>query len=187
MASRDRIEILKERIESLGGTVDIPESLDDAVAQQFLEQVLQLETKPVKRLRDWLCESGYEPPATASLSDSDLPEELWRFIGQLAFLGCEIECTDHLDDRELYERLLEELESPVILIPDNPDYAMHLDMIGRMNDEDLNLYLTYYASEATRRRWSTDFPKFPVPKKLPRPFDRDRHLPGARDRNAVAV
>jgi hypothetical protein len=187
MSCRDRIESLKQQVEAMGGAVDIPASLDGEIAERFLEQVLELETRPVKRLRDWLCESGYEPPATSSLSGSELSVQLWRFIGHLAFLGCVIECTDHLSDRDLYERLVEELESPVILIPDNPDYAMHLDMIGRMNDEDLSLYLTYYASEATRSRWASDFPDFSMPKKLPRPFDRDRHLPVTREPRAVTV
>jgi hypothetical protein len=42
------------------------------------------------------------------------------------------------------------LLEPVILFPEDPNYAYHIDTIGSGGDEDQLIYLTYYATEKDR-------------------------------------
>lgn len=63
------------------------------------------------------------------------------------------------------------------MLPDDPDFACHIDLIGSGSDGDIHLYLKYYADEEARYRWAKEWPNEPVPDHAQPPFDRDRHLP----------
>lgn len=96
--------------------------------------------------------------------------------------------TDHLSDRQLYEELWGEiLREPTVLMPDNPDFACHIDMTGSGSEEHILLYLKYYADERARRIWKEDWPEDPVPEHEEPPYDRDRHLPQAELRRDTSV
>ena len=129
-------------------------------------------------LCDTLVEMGVSLPPPEELTDAQLSAKLWEVIEALAFLGAYLEHTDHLSDRELYTTLWnEELRAAAPFIPDDPDSAWHIDFVGSGSEEDVALYLTYYADEEERRAWADDWWDGPLPTSKPPPHDRDRHLP----------
>jgi len=71
------------------------------------------------------------------------------------------------------------LREPMVIMPDNPDFAYHIDLVGSGSEEDI-VYLKYYADEEARRRWAADWPSERLPDHELPPFDRDRHLPQGR-------
>ncbi|MCA1733886.1 MAG: hypothetical protein LC732_09815 [Acidobacteria bacterium] len=86
--------------------------------------------------------------------------------------------TDHLSDRELYEKLLGEiLLEPVTIDPQGKTGFTFIDILGGWSNEDTEIYLRYYADEETRGDWADDYGA-PIPPKEKPPYDRDRHLPG---------
>ena len=93
-------------------------------------------------------------------------------------LGAFLENTDHLSDRELYTELWKEiLPEPTVLMPENPAYAQHIDMVGSGSEEHTHLYMKYYADERARRSWLKDYPDDQLPDPEKPPYDRDRFLP----------
>jgi hypothetical protein len=106
---------------------------------------------------------------------------LREIINGLARLGVFLERTNHLSDRALYELLHDEL------LPDEMDElrtddgaVWHLDILGGWSEQDVKLYLQYYADEEQRRAWLADWPDDNMPPHEDPPHDRDRLLP-ARD------
>ncbi|MEO8036163.1 MAG: hypothetical protein ABI837_17135, partial [Acidobacteriota bacterium] len=92
------------------------------------------------------------------------------------------ESTDHLSDRELYRHLVESsLLEPAMLIPEDPSYGMHIDIIGGFSEDDIRIYLTYYADEEERESFRADYTG-EFPPALPHPYDRDRLLPTQEER-----
>ena len=86
--------------------------------------------------------------------------------------------TDHLSDRDLYGALWHRvLRDEVSALPDTPGSATHVDLVGTGSEDDIRLYLRYYADEDWRRQWVVDFPDDDVPAHEDPPYDRDGHLP----------
>jgi len=119
-----------------------------------------------------------ELPAPEELADSQLTAKLWEVIRGLAMLRMFLYNTDHLSDRELYEKLWHEVlreENPVM--PVNENSACHIDLVSSGSEEDNELYLRYYADEEDRQLWAKDWPNDVMPKHEAPSYDRDRHLP----------
>jgi hypothetical protein len=113
------------------------------------------------------------------LDDCKLRAKLQEVLYALAAIGCFLHDTDHLSDRELYTWLWSEG-----LREETPDLsqlggAWHTSPIGSGNDEDIAIFLKYYATEKERRRWKKQFPNDPLPPHCALPYDRDRNLPRA--------
>jgi hypothetical protein len=122
-------------------------------------------------------------PAPDELDDSKLTSKLWEVINALALFGTFLHSTDHLSDRELYTELWGELlREPAVLMPDNPAFSYHIDMIGSGSEEHTRLYMKYYASEEERRDWLKEWPGDVLPDHEDPPYDRDRRLPQAEAR-----
>jgi len=64
-----------------------------------------------------------------------------------------------------------------LLFPDNPGYVYGLDLLGSGSEEDMQLYMKYFADEASRAEWKADFPELEMPPREDTPFDRDKDLP----------
>ena len=123
-------------------------------------------------------ERGSEYPPAAALDDDALKSALGRLIDDMAEIGMFLSSTDHLSDRELYEKLLSEiLLEPVTIDPQGKTGFTFIDILGGWSDEDTEIYLRYYADEETRSDWAEDYGA-PIPPKEKAPYDRDRHLPG---------
>ena len=139
---------------------DVPEE----VRRAFERDMASFEqTEPAQPL-DALRRSGIEPAVPHSLDEVELPDALWRVIHGLAFLGIYLHHTDHLDDRELYTYLLDHaLRQPVVMMPGNPNFGYHIDLIDCGGEEDEQLFLRYSADGETRERWAKEFPSVAMP------------------------
>lgn len=162
---------------------DVPPEIEE----QFWEHILDFETARPVPLFETLVNGGLTLPAPDHLDDAQLSAKLRELFNAMALLGVYLHCTNHLSDRELYEHLCKDsLREPTFLQPNNPDFGCHIDLVSSGSEEDIFLYLKYYADEEARRRWQRDFPGEVIPEHADPPFDRDRHLPNpARFRTAV--
>lgn len=118
-----------------------------------------LDNGPTTTLRKLLEKSG------------PVPTELWPLLQRLADINVTVESTDHLDDAALYAYLIEQqLDQPTEDLTGTGG-VLHIDVIGGFSEEDIDIYLRYYADDQTR----TDYTDPPA-KETP-PFDRDQHMP----------
>lgn len=131
-----------------------------------------------------LRQRGIEIVESSKLDDAKLPGKLWELVEELAEIGIYLCFTDHLSDRELYERLFSDiLPTETFLDPEDPWTGETCDLTIGGSEEDHRIYLTYYADDEDRRRWQAEFGD-PLPAREPHPFDRDRFLPTMEGRLA---
>jgi hypothetical protein len=131
-----------------------------------------------------LPESGVDLPAPETLNDAQITEKLWQVIHALTLFGTFLHNTNHLSDRELYALLWSDLlREPAVLLPENPSYSYHIDIIGSGSEEDNNLRLKYYADEMERQQWLEEWPEDGLPEREDLPYDRDRRLPQSEFRD----
>ena len=152
------------------------ETIDD---DEFEDEVFWAELHGIhdvefKTIRCWLETNGYQ--VVPDPSDEDMPRALETLIEALADLNVCVQYTDHLNDRQLYEFLIhpDRLNAHTSRLPNS---FVVFDVIGSGSDEDNELYLRYYASEADRLEWKEQFADDELPPREKPPFDRDRHLP----------
>ena len=156
------------------GTSDLPADVEVS----FLEHMIRYETAPRTTWLEKLKSVGYEMPDPNELSESALGLELWQVIQRLAEVRVFLYSTNHLSDRGLYENLFREL-----LTVDVPDLSLdehsayHIDILGSGSDEDVALWLTYYADENERSGWQKENPNEHLPPHMTPPFARDHLLP----------
>ena len=172
-----RIEILRAELQELG-EVSHESDLPADMEEQFLKHILEFETAEHLTLMQWLENAGLDVPAPEKLTDNLLPAKLWEVINRMASLGAYLHNTNHLSDRELYSYLYHDaLREPTVLFPENPGYVYGIDIVGSGSDEDISLYMRYFADEEYRQSWAKDFPDFVMPPREVPPFDRDKDLP----------
>jgi hypothetical protein len=146
--------------------------------EEFWKQVVAFEEATPVALFDILSQGGLSLPSPEELDDAHLTAKLWELINGLALLGVYLHNTDHLSDRELYAYLWNEaLREETVIFPDDPDFACHYDLVGSGSEEDMLLYLKYYADTEERRRWAQEWPEDVMPAQELPPCDRDRYLP----------
>ena len=180
----ERIQKLKEQArQAAGGQMTAWES--DALSadqrEQFWQRVMDFENAPLMTDFQRLTEAGVELPDPDAIDDEQLTAKLWEVIDGLARIRVFLTDTNHLSDRELYDRLWRQSlreENPVI--PDDPG-AWHLDLVSSGSEEDTHAWLKYYADERDRQDWLEDFPDYVMPAHEDPPFDRDSLLPQAYD------
>lgn len=176
-----RIEKLQQKIEELTGEKPVAFGSGNCsleMEEEFWEYELAVEEGKHAPLFDTLVNGGLHLPAPDESDDGELTEKLWEVIHALAMLGVFLHNTDHLNDRELYEDLWQDvLREDYFIQPANKDYACHLDIIGSGSEEDLFIFLKYYADEGEREWWKEEYPQDDFPAPAQRPYDRDRHLP----------
>jgi hypothetical protein len=178
---QEHIRELQRRAEEfVGGELSFFESeeMSQELREQFWDSVVAFEKTEWITSFDLLVQGGMELPAPEELADSQLTAKLWEVIRGLAMLRMFLYNTDHLSDRELYEKLWHEVlreENPVM--PVNENSACHIDLVSSGSEEDNELYLRYYADEEDRQLWAKDWPNDVMPKHEAPSYDRDRHLP----------
>lgn len=184
-----RIRELRRQAEKLaGGKFTSSESPDcpPEILEQFLKHVIAYEQAEQVTLVDRLIKAGVSVPSPDELDDPQLTVKLWEVIRALSLLGTYLYNTNHLSDRELYAHLwAESLREETVLFPDNPDFACHIDIVGSGSEEDILLYLKYYASEEYRQDWANRWPQDPLPEREPPAFNRDCQLPVRPDPRAA--
>lgn len=114
--------------------------------------------------------AGVELPPRDRLTDAQLAAKLEELFAALAILGVGLRSTDHLSDRELYSRLVDDLLH-------DAGAGSELDLVGSGSHEETRTWLRYYADERERRGWLRRFPSYDMPPHEALPFDRDRTLP----------
>jgi hypothetical protein len=173
-----RLEKLRSQLETLGGDVSDNSGLSADMEEEFLKHILAFETAEPTSLLQWLENAGQDVPPPAELDDSQLHTKLWEIIKRMASLGAYLHNTNHLSDRQLYSYLFEEgLREDAVLFPDNPGYVYGLDLLGSGSEEDMQLYMKYFANDEYRAEWLAQFPELDLPAHEDPPFDRDKDLP----------
>lgn len=78
---------------------------------------------------DLLRERKVAIPDAASLTDEALTAALWSLIEAMSEIGVYVSFTNHLTDRELYERLVSDvLTTEAFLNPDDPQSGEFYDL-----------------------------------------------------------
>lgn len=173
-----RIEKLKAQLEELGGKLSDNPDLSADMEEQFLKHIHAFESAQQSSLLEWLENAGLALPPPEQLDDAQLREKLWEVIRRMASLGAYLHSTNHLNDRELYTYLFHEgLREDTVLFPEDPSFASHIDLVSSGSDEDIFLWMKYYADDGTRRQWLKDFPDSELPPHEDPPFNRDQDLP----------
>jgi len=175
-----RIEKMERELEELSGGSFVSgafEEVSPQLEEMFLERVCAFEKAECDTNFNRLVASGVEMVPPAELDDTNLVVKLRKVLCALANIRCFLHDTDHLSDRELYMWLWTDG-----LREETPDLsrlggAWHTSPIGRCTDEDIAIFLKYYASKKERRRWKKEFPNDPLPPASPLPYHRDRTLP----------
>lgn len=129
---------------------------------------------------DVLRKRGIELASPEAVSDDAIGAELWRTIEALAGIGVFLESTDHLSDRELYQHLWTDLlqDKSLIITGSGLGGGWFHSPIGGWSNEDMQVWLRYYADEDERRLWQKDSPDESLPPREKPLADRDRLLPG---------
>jgi hypothetical protein len=171
---------LKHRAEELcDGRMEAggPNDCSAETEEDFWKQVVDYEEAPWTTHFHQLESAGVSLPQPDSLNDQDLAISLRKVIHKLALLRVFVELTDHLSDRELYGHLwTHALREETKDLPADSNSACHIQMLGD-GEEDSQLYLKYYADDASRHEWQECFPNDPMPAHEDPPYDRDRLLP----------
>ncbi len=181
-AQESRIEALKDGArQSAGGMMRSWESdeLSDDQREDFWRRVVDYENAPLVTDAQRLHDAGIDLPDPDAMDDSQLTAKLWQVIDALASMRVFITSTDHLSDRELYDRLWRHsLREEQPLVPGSTD---HVDLVSTGSEDDIHAWMRYYADEDTRRDWLEDFPDYNMPAHEDPPFHRDTLLPQAYD------
>lgn len=178
---QERIRQLRNQLDEMtGGELIFGEGEQEKalpeVELEFLEQVIGFETAPMTTWREKLSEAGYRMPSPETLNDDQVGLEVWQVIQRLSELHAYIDSTNHLSDRELYEKLWEHLNEPVPDLTMGENAACHLEILAAGEEKDDQIWLMYYADDQDRQHWEQEF-GVDLPPKCTPPYDRDRLLP----------
>ena len=116
------------------------------------------------------------PPA--EITDETLTPILWELLHNLSLQGFYLLHTDHLSDRELYAELWGRgLRDPAHLPGRNLRGGWFHDFLGSWGEDDMQLWLRYYATDEERAKHAREYPKDAIPPKDKPPSNRDWRLP----------
>jgi len=179
-AIRKRIAELKREADKLSGGIFASyesKATPPEILEQFWERVVALEKTPTTTNFAQLTAAGVDLPSPKELSDEEVSEKLNTIIEELAKLRVFLTNTNHLSDRELYQRLWERTLQEEIIPDPSPNASWTIDLVSSGSPEDNELYLKYYADEFARAEWEDDWTDEPIPTHEDPPYDRDRRLP----------
>lgn len=134
---------------------------------EFLESILEWERAPSLPIYKW-----FQPelvlPRPESLSDEEVHTTLWRTIHQLYGQKIALDFTDHLSDRQLYCVLMRDILPVYQKKISDPRHFLHWHCLDENDIED---WLSYYATDEEREQWSEETDQS-LPDKKPLPFPR---------------
>ena len=167
-------------------------AVDEEIALMNGESVPELE-QPDPALEAHLaaCEpENWTPPADKlveekvpllppdEITDETLAPILWELLHNLALRGFYVSHTDHLSDREVYSALWHQgLREPASLPGRNPRGGWFHDFLGSWGEDDLRIWLRYYATDEERAKHQAEWPEDVLPPKEQLPCNRDWRLP----------
>ena len=138
------------------------------VENEFLASMLAWERAPTLPIGRWLEPELVLPPPDR-LNDAELHGLLWQAIERLYGQRIVLEFTDHLSDRQLYCLICRDIlpaEEKKVDLPKNYLRWHCIDF-----DEDVETWLTYYASRDEREAWACET-GLPLPPSLSPPYPR---------------
>lgn len=126
------------------------QKMPTALENEFLASLLAWESAPVLAIGQW-----FDPPLKMlpvnGLSDLQVEEELHRVIGLLTEKRIVLQCTDHLDNRQLYQMIACEILPSKEKKVEFPGNTLTWHCVDQ--EQDIELWLRYYASEEDREMW----------------------------------
>jgi hypothetical protein len=136
------------------------------------------EEAPITTWAQELWVRGYDFGSVDDLSHAEVSSQLWQLLDALAGMRVFITNTDHLSDRQLFDRLvLEHLTLPVAQIVNDAHSCCVVDIVGAEVHEDPSAWLTYYASNRERMEWAKQNIGKPLPPTCKPLWVRDILLP----------
>jgi len=170
---------LRDELEPyLDESVDLVRIRNMSLAEEneFLESILDWERAPSLPISQWF-EPELTLPRPESLNDQQVHSLLWRTIHLLYSQKIALDFTDHLSDRQLYCLLMRDILPVHQKKISGPRHFLHWHCL---DDNDMDCWLTYYASDDEREQWEEESgqvlpPKqrLPFPRQMPR---RPSHL-----------
>jgi hypothetical protein len=172
LAGVDR-EIAAARTESFPG--ELPQDPPNPSLEAHLRAIEPENWKPpVQELADQ--NIPLLPPE--EITEETLTPILWELLHNLSLRGFYVLHTDHLSDRALYAELWERgLREPAHLPGRNPRGGWFHDFLGSWGNDEMQLWLRFYASDEERAKHAGDWPNATLPPKEKPSFSRDWRLP----------
>src|SRR5262245_51245904 len=132
-----RINELEEQAKEMGMVASgAREDCPPEVRESFLKNMIDFENGPISTEAQRLKEDGVVLPKPGELSDAAIHEKLWQIIDAMARRSTYLHHTNHLSDRQLYDRLWSDtLLEETNTMPPNSGWRHHIDMIGGGSDE----------------------------------------------------
>lgn len=169
---RDELEPYLDESVELVNVRDMPTRDEN----EFLASMLEWERAPVLPISHWF-NPVLSPPPLETLSDVDLSPVLWDTIHKLFSKRIVLDFTHHLGDRELYTLICRDILPSLEKRIERTRTYLHWLCLDP--DNDVDVWLRYYATEEERQGWASenDRPlppaeKPPYPRKVPRgPMD----------------
>lgn len=175
-----RVRDYSERLRlPLAQHVDEYTQKDLDATEGFLRYLIMLESEPTSTLARQLIAGGIELPEPDSLDDAAVSRKLDEVIEGLARLRTYLSHTDHLSDRELYERLWTDTlnQDDYEFDEGMGQYQTTIDLVSDGSSASTEIYHRFYADELDRDWWVSENPGETLPDMEIPPYDRDRHLP----------
>ena len=173
LADVDR-EIAAAKAESYPSEISPPAPLDRALEAHLRACEPKNWTPPAEQL----AQKNIPLLPPAEITDETLTPILWQLLHNLSLQGFYVLHTDHFSDRELYAELWERgLRDSCHLPGRNPRGGWFHDFLGSWGDEQMQLWLRYYATDDERAKHAQEYPKDKLPPKEKPISHRDWRLP----------
>ena len=173
LAKADR-EIAAAKMEADSDDDDPFDSPSPAHEAQLCTREMENWTPPAQQLANK--NIPLLPPA--EITEETLTPILWELLNNLSLQGFYVLHTDHLTDLDLYAQLWERgLRDEAHLPGRNPRGGWFHDFLGSWTEDDIQLWLRFYASDEERARHAQEYPKGLIPPKEKPMNNRDWRLP----------
>ncbi len=174
-------ELKAQAAELTGGQMGIFEDGDapPELLEEFWKSVVETEKAGWTTGRRQMEEDGVALPPPDKLDDGQIADKLRELLDRLARRCTYVFHTDHMSDRQLYERMWDDsLNESFSDRPVKPGYGGYfIDLVGSGSEEHTYLHHKYYADEKNRQDWLEEWPDYDMPAHEDPPYDRDRTLP----------
>jgi len=161
-------EIAAAKIDSTPET-PIPDAPDPAFEAELQAMEPENWTPPAQTL----AQENVPLLPPAEITDETLTAILWELLHNLALRGFYVSHTNHLRDREVYAELWQHgLREPALLPGRSPRGGWFHDFLGSWGEDDMQLWLRYYATDEERAKHAAESPKDTIPPKAKPPCNR---------------
>lgn len=138
-----------------------------SVENEYLASMLAWERAPAMPISQWFTPE-LNLPHPDEVAEHELHNLLWETIQQLYDQRVVLECTDHLDDRQLYRIIYRDILPAWEKKVDLPRNFLHWRCL---DDDDQETWLRFYATHRERRQWREETGLQLPPAELP-PYPR---------------